>query len=219
MPSIHSSVSTSLAVRSQSTCGTRKSVVSGAVFGEFRSGGGFETEIHLHLDAAGQRVDDFDRLQPARFARTVFGERRGEIHVAEIAAETPLDAGPQHLDGDFARAVCVAHQPLCTCAIEAAAIGSPRFAKIAVERPAERCLDRRHGDVARKRRHAVLQQLEMAHDLRADDIRPRRQKLAELHIGGAERGDRGGQIGEARAARRALRRASPALAAAGRPAA
>ena len=78
--------------------------------------------------------------------------------------------------------------------------GGDRFAEAdedAVDRPPEGRLDRRDRHLARKRRHAVLQQLQMAHHIGADDIRPRRQKLAELHIGRSERADRGGQIAQA----------------------
>ena len=42
----------------------------------------------------------------------------------------------------------------------------------------------------RERRHPVLQALEVAGERRADDVGPRRQELAKLHIGGPERGER-----------------------------
>ena len=111
-PSTHSRVSTSLAVRSQSICRHAKIGVFGAVFGEFRGRRRLEAEIHLHLDAARQRVDDLDRLQAANVREPALGELRGEIHVAEIAPEQPLDAGAQHLDGDLALAVFVPDAPL-----------------------------------------------------------------------------------------------------------
>src|SRR4029079_12298796 len=43
------------------------------------------------------------------------------------------------------------------------------------------------------RRHLVLQGFEVARQLHADHVRPRRQELAELDVGGAEPGERGGK--------------------------
>jgi len=43
----------------------------------------------------------------------------------------------------------------------------------------------------RERRHLVLQRLEVARQPHADHVRPRGQELAELHIAGAEAGERG----------------------------
>ena len=61
------------------------------------------------------------------------------------------------------------------------------------QRLAERELDRALGLGLRERRHLVLQGLEVARERDADHVRPRRQELAELHIGGTEPGQRGGQ--------------------------
>ena len=60
-------------------------------------------------------------------------------------------------------------------------------------RLAERELDRALGLGLRERRHLVLQALEVARERDADHVRARRQELAELHIGGTEPGQRGGQ--------------------------
>ena len=62
--------------------------------------------------------------------------------------------------------------------------------KTKFERHAECGFDRGNGPLARERLHAVLQGLQCASDLRPDDIRPGRQELSELHIGGAESGNR-----------------------------
>ncbi len=78
--------------------------------------------------------------------------------------------------------------------------GGDRFAEAdedAVDRLPEGRLNRRDRDLARKRRHAVLQQLQMAHHIGADDIRTRRQKLAELDVGRPQSADRGGEIAQA----------------------
>ena len=56
MPSIHSMVSTSRPVRSQSTAGTRKPGSSAGVLAEFREGGGLQPQIHLDLGGLRQRL-------------------------------------------------------------------------------------------------------------------------------------------------------------------
>ena len=58
-----------------------------------------------------------------------------------------------------------------------------------VERGNNRCF----GFALRKRRHLVLETFEVASDRRADDIRPRREKLSELDIGRPELGQSGGK--------------------------
>jgi hypothetical protein len=45
----------------------------------------------------------------------------------------------------------------------------------------------------RKRRHPILQGFEIAGDFLADDVRPRRQELAELDVGRTEPGKSGGE--------------------------
>src|SRR6185369_17172372 len=57
----------------------------------------------------------------------------------------------------------------------------------------ERGSDRRFGFALRKRRHLVLETFEVACDRRADDIRPRGEKLAELDIGRPEPRQRSGE--------------------------
>ena len=111
---------------------------------------------------------------------------RDESEGGEIGLEAPLDAGPQHLDGDGARPGRGRDSARCTCAIEAAATGGPKLEKTDLTRLAERGRDRRFGLRLRERRHLVLQAFEIAGEHRADHVRPRRQELAELHIGRAE---------------------------------
>src|SRR2546430_11172595 len=50
--------------------------------------------------AARQRVDHFDHAQPPRLRRHPLGVERDEGEGFEVDLEAPLDAGPQHLDGD-----------------------------------------------------------------------------------------------------------------------
>jgi hypothetical protein len=170
------------------------------ILGEFGSRGGFEPEIHFHLDGAGQRIDDLDRLQAAGFAEPAFGQARREIHVAEVAFEKPLDARTQHLDGDFAFAIAVLHERPVNLGNRGGGDRLSETYKGAAERFAEGGLDGRDRNRARKRRHSVLQKLELLNDGHADDVRPSREELAELDIGRPEPADRGLGPGSSRAA-------------------
>ena len=93
VPSIHSIVSTSRAVRSQSTVGTRKSLSSPRVLRHLRQRGGFQPEIHLHRHRAGERRYRLDRAQPLRFERQLFRLARDVKECVEIDLEAALDAG------------------------------------------------------------------------------------------------------------------------------
>ncbi len=74
VPSIHSIVSTSRVVRSQSIVGARNARVALEILAEFGRRRRLETEIHLHPHRARQRLDDLHRLQPARFRKQPFRE-------------------------------------------------------------------------------------------------------------------------------------------------
>ncbi len=62
-----------------------------------------------------------------------------------------------------------------------------------VDRLAQRGGDRALGFRLRKRRHLVLQRLEVARERDADHVRPRRQELAELHVSRTKPCERGGE--------------------------
>ncbi len=169
----------------------------GRILGEFGSGGGFEPKIHFHLDRAGQRIDDLDRLQALGVLKPAFGQARREIHVAEVAFEMPLDTRTQHLDGDFAFAIAVLHARPVHLGNRGGGDRLSETYKGAAERFAEGGLDGRDRNPARKRRHPVLQKLELPNNGHADDVRPSREELAELDVGRPEPADRGGEIGKA----------------------
>ena len=100
VPSIHSSVSTSLAVRSQSTDGTRKSG-SALVFSAISDSAAASSRRSISMrDRAAQGGDGLDHAQPPRLRRQAFGLAGREGEGFEIDAEAPLDVGPQHLHGD-----------------------------------------------------------------------------------------------------------------------
>ena len=108
----------------------------------------------------------------------------------------PLNSGTQHLYGDVAFGIGICHARAVNLGNRG---GGDRLAetyKDAIERFAEGGLDGRDRDRARKRRHPVLQKLELLDDHPADDVRPSPEELAELDIGRPESADRGGEIGK-----------------------
>ena len=96
----------------------------------------------------------------------------------------------------------VATSARCTCAIEAAATGGPNAANASRSGLPSAAATARLRLGLRERRHLVLQRFEIARERDADHVRPRRQELAELHIGRPEPGQRGREpVGGARARR------------------
>ena len=83
-----------------------------------------------------------------------------------------------------------------TWAIDAAAIGSPKFSNERIDLPAERGLDNADRGLAAHRSDAVLQALEIERDLRSDDIGTSRQELPELDVGRSQPVDRPGEAGQ-----------------------
>ncbi len=137
----------------------------------------------------------------------------------KIAPEQPFDARPQHFDGDLAFALGVGGVGDMHLRDRG---GGDRLAKgdeNFVDLLAERLFDDgdRRGVV--ERRHSVLQSGERVGDFRADDVRARREKLAELHIGRADLGDGANQrrrrVADVPCARAAWRRAASGAAAGG----
>ena len=130
MPSIHSRVSTSRAVSSHSTFGTRKpwsaavaSAISESAAASSRRSISIVTErASVSTTATG--------LQPARRRVEPLDEAGAGVERVEVAPEALADARPEHLDRDRPRRPSApAISALCTCAIEAAATGGENAAK------------------------------------------------------------------------------------------
>ena len=148
--------------------------------------------------------DHLDQPQPPRFGGQSLGIARREAEGVDVDLETPLDAGPQH----FHR-----HRPALAVDDDLGAVhlrnrGGGHRRTERREQLAQRLVqggcDGALGLGLRERRHLVLQRLEIARQRHADHVRPRRQELAELHIGGAEPGQRGGEAIGGDLARRPL---------------
>ena len=157
VPSIHSSVSTSRAVRSQSTAGTRKSG-SSLVFSAISDSAAASSRRSISIATERrQRVDDLDQAQPPRLGRQALGVARREDEGVEIARKRRSTPGRSTFTATGLRPSAVATSARCTCAIEAAATGGPNDAKTSLQRLAERGRDHGFGLGLRERRHLVLQ--------------------------------------------------------------
>ena len=160
---------------------------------ELGKGGRLQPHVHLDLGGLGQRFGDLHRPQPARGRDVTLLQPGGEEIAFEVAQEQAAHARPDHLDRDL-HGFAVA-QDCRRMHLRDRGRGD-RLAEALVEladRPAERALDGRDRLGLREGLHAVLQQGEIERDVVADDVRPRRQELAELDIGWAEPRDRVGQ--------------------------
>ena len=195
-----------LPVRFQSTVGTRKSG-SSLVFSAISESAAASSRrsISIVTERASVSTTSISRSRRAS-AENFSAVRAAKKKCVEIDLEAPLDAGPQHLDGD--RSPLRGHASArCTCAIEAAATGGPNEENSSRHRLADLHLDHALRLRLRERRHLVLQVFEIARERSADDVRTRREELAELDVGRAERGQRGRQAMPARRSGRSIRRA------------
>ena len=191
VPSIHSSVSTSLAVRSQSTAGTRKSG-SALVFSAISDSAAASSRRSISSATERRKVSTVsisrsrrasaDRLSACCAAKVKASrstrKRRSTFGRSTFTATGLLPSG-------------VATSARCTCAIEAAATAGPNDAKASFSGLPSGCDHHRLGLGLRERRHLVLQRFQIARERHADDVGPRRQELAELDVGRPELGQRG----------------------------
>ena len=127
-----------------------------------------------------------DEAQPARFRREALRQRARTARARKGRGRTPprcRDAAPSP---PRARGGSSAVSASWTWAMDAAATGSPKRENMRVQRLAEFAFDGGARLGRRKWRQAVLQMLQRARDIGADDIGPRRQHLAELDMRGPE---------------------------------
>ena len=151
---------TSRVVRSQSTVGTRKSGSSREFSANSEAAAASSRKsISMRTERAASRR--LDGPQPADSGARLSATRAAKDMSAEIAREAPLDAGAQNFDRDVARAFVSVDAARCTCAIEAAATGSPKFDEQRLDLPAEGGLDRWRPPRRAEGRDAVLQPLQI----------------------------------------------------------
>ena len=176
------------------------------VLRHFRDRRRLEAQIHLDRHAARQRIHHFDDAQPPRLRGHPLGVEGDECERLEIGLEAALDARPQHLDGDWPALALLEHLGAMHLRDRGGRNGRAEARETVAQRRAERAGDGGLGLGLRKRCHSVLQAFEIARQRRADDIRPRCQKLSELDVARAEPGQRRGEPHRAGCARRPRRR-------------
>ena len=164
-----------------------KAAVAGGGLGHFRQGRGFQAEVHLDRHRAGEGVDDGDGLQTVGGGVGALDQPGGGIEGLEVAPEAAADVGPQDLDGDGA-ALAVGTGDLGAMDLGDGGGGDRRRERCEqfIDRLAERGRDHGAGLGIRKRRDLVAEPAEDAGGLAADDVGARREKLAELDVGGTE---------------------------------
>ena len=149
-------------------------------------GGRLQPQVHLDRDRAPERVDGLHQPQAPRLGGVALGRARREVERRKLGAQAPLDVGPQHFHGDGAAAFGSSDLGAMHLRDRGGRDGRTERRERRRQRPTQRCRDHRLRLALRERRHPVLQRLQIARQRDADDIRPRRQELAELHIGRPE---------------------------------
>jgi hypothetical protein len=151
-----------------------------------------EPQVHLHRDRAGQGVDDGDRLEAPRCRREALGSRAAKKKSRDRGGSGRATPGRSTLTATSLPSPSRTSR-LCTWAIEAAATGGPNSTKIASSGAPSGLGDDRRARLASRNGGTGPAALRGRRRSRADHVGPRREELAELHIGRAEPGERGGQ--------------------------
>jgi hypothetical protein len=174
------------------------------VLRHLRECGRLKPQIHLDGDRAPERFDHFDQPQAARLRGQPLGVARDEGERVEIDLEAPLDTRPQHLDRD--RVAAAASDDFGPVHLRDGGSSDRRTERREqlAQRLAQGGLDLAFGLRLGKRRHLVLQRLEVTRQRRANHVGSRCQELAELHVARTEAGERGGEAVRGHAARRPL---------------
>ena len=184
-------------------------ILAGDIVRHLRICGRLEPKIHFEDDAALEDLDHGNRLQPARLRRIALDEVRSGVEGLEVAGEALPDAGPQDLDRH--RLAWLARHRLVDLRDRRRGDRFGEVLKQGIDRGAEAGFHRGPRLNGRKRRQVVLQRGERLRHLHADDVRPCRQELPELDVGGPEpvhrRGDAPPPLGAGHA--RAARRGAP----------
>ena len=184
-------------VRSQSIAGAR---ISGSSF-EFSANSeaaaaSSRKSISIRTDRA-RVLDDLDDSETTHLRGNPLRQPRSEKHVRKIAGEPTLHPGAQHFDRHGSCALVRPHRGSVDLRDRG---GGDRFAERFKQRfdaGSKGALDDADRGRAPHRRHPILQALKFERDFRADDVRSRREKLAELDVGRAEPVDGAGEAGQA----------------------
>ena len=160
----------------------------------------FEAEVELLDDRLREQLDERGRVRERGHRDPADEPRREPRHRADVFAHEPRDLRPLHLHHDFfagaqARRVHLRdRRGRDRRAVESLEHVVERAAEIELHDPAH--------DVERLGRHAVAEQLELGDELRREEALAAGDDLAELDVGGPERGERVPEpAGRARAGR------------------
>ena len=167
-------------------------LVAGDVVGHLGDGGGLQAQVHLDLDAAGERVDHGHRAQPPRRRQPALDLAGGEDESVEVAAEALLDAGAQDLHGHVAAHAVVDGDGLVHLGDGGGGDGRAERGEVVLQPAAQLLLDCRACLLHRERRQLVLQMAEVAGQLGADQVGAGGEELAELDVAGPQAGQRAG---------------------------
>ena len=152
------------------------------ILGVFGGSRRLQPEVHLHLHRTRQRLHDVEHAQPSRLARITLRQRCCEVHVAKVAPESPLDAGTQDFNRHVTQSIGRRDFGAVNLRDRRRRDGLAEFRENSFEPRAERGFDCCDSLLARKRRDAILQFLQLRGRRDADDVRSGREELPELDV-------------------------------------
>ena len=206
MPSIHSSVSTSLGGALPVDAGHPEIRIVLGVLRHFRERGGFEPQIHFERYRTAQRRRGLDQPQPLRLGGILLGIAGGKGEGVLIELEAALDARPQDLHRDR-----LAGRRRSSPRRDGPARSMRRpppgrsLRNVSLQRPAESAARPRPPLVPAETAAIRSCRLSRSRAIAApDNIGPGCQELPELHIGRPEPGQRRRQAAGLAVARRAF---------------
>ena len=188
MPSTHSSVSTRRPEAGQITAGTRKPGSRAVLAANSAAAAASIRRSSSPWTTPSKCADHRLRPQPAGEGREELDHAGGEVEGVDVAQEGALDAGAQHLDRDHLAGL--AQRGAVDLGERGGGDRRLEVGEDRVDRLAELALDRGARLRHREGRQLVLQHGELGRELRADHVGPGGEELAELDVGGAERGQR-----------------------------
>ena len=173
IPSIHSRVSTSRVVRSQSTRRDPEVGIARDIFAEFAGGCGLEPEIHLHAHVRASVA-----TTSTSSSRRASAKWRSAIRAAKYMSDRSRRkrrsiARSQHLDGDGVFAVGVAHPGVMHLGDRSRRHRFAEFAENRLDRFAEGGLRPWRSHRRARTAPCGLEHCEIAHHRRTDDVGPR----------------------------------------------
>ena len=171
--------------------GNDETVILGGIGHKFGRRRRLKPQVQFAMHDALKMGDDIGRTQTPRRGRDQFDHPCGKVERVDVLLERAVDTGAQNLDRDLLAGF--GQNGLVHLCDGRGGYGFAELREHLVQRGVQFLFDRGLGQIARKRRQLILQDAQLHGQIFAHDIGARRQDLAELDIGRAQRGQGAGR--------------------------